>query len=505
MDNETTNTTNILEMNNIVKNFPGVKALNKVDFSVKKGEIHGLIGENGAGKSTLIKILHGIYRADEGHILFNDKIVTKIHSTSKSHDIGIEFIHQNPRFVEYLNVAETISAGIEPTIGFINIINWKEVNKRTNDVFKSLDIDIQANHLIRDLSFPERQMVAIARAILRKAKMIVFDEPTSSLSEHEVVKLFETINRLKQQGVTIIYVSHRLEEIFEICDRVTIFRNGKNVITEFPSNLSYDDLIKLMTGLEKGKRYPNKLVKKGEVILSVKNLYRGNRIKNISFDLHKGEILGLAGLVGAGRTELVRVLFGADKKDSGNILYKGKEINFRSPFEAIQKGIVLVPEDRGTEGIVKKLDVKDNIILPSIDEFCHLSIINNKKVNATAKEMVHKINIVTPTIYQRTENLSGGNQQKVVFGKWIVSKGDVFLFDEATLGIDVGAKVEIFKLINDLAESGKAVIFISTDLEEVLGMSDRILIMRGGKIIREIQDIKMFSVDKVLHLVKGGG
>ena len=494
---------NLLEMKNINKEFPGVKALKNVDFVVKEGEVHGVVGENGAGKSTLIKILHGIYIADSGDVIFNGNLVT-IHTTSSAHDLGIECIHQIPRFVEYLSVGETVFAGVEPTRGFLKFVDWNKVQERSKEIFHSLDIDIDYRELIRNLNVPQRQMIAIGRAMVRDAKMIVFDEPTASLGEHEVKKLFETIRKLRKQGVTVIYITHRLEEIFEICDRVTVFRNGKNISTKKPSELTMNELVKLMTGLEKGKRYPKKLNKHDEVILSVKNLNKGQKVKNISFDLHTGEILGLAGLVGAGRTEIVRIIFGADKRDSGEILLNGKAINFSSPYEAIKNGIVLVPENRGTEGIVKKLDVKDNIILPSIENFCSANFIKAKEIKQISTQMVQKLSIVTPSINQRAENLSGGNQQKLVLAKWLVSEGKVFLLDEPTMGVDVGAKVEIFKLINQLAKEGKGVVLISTALEEIAGMCDRILIIRSGEIVEELVEKQTEDVEKILTIVKGG-
>ena len=494
---------NLLEMKNINKEFPGVKALKNVDFVVKEGEVHGVVGENGAGKSTLIKILHGIYIADSGNVQFNGNLVT-IHTTSSAHDLGIECIHQIPRFVEYLSVGETVFAGVEPTRGFLKFVDWNKVQERSKEIFHSLDIDIDYRELIRNLNVPQRQMIAIGRAMVRDAKMIVFDEPTASLGEHEVKKLFETIRKLRKQGVTVIYITHRLEEIFEICDRVTVFRNGKSISTKKPSELTMNELVKLMTGLEKGKRYPKKLNKHDEVILSVKNLNKGQKVKNISFDLHTGEILGLAGLVGAGRTEIVRIIFGADKRDSGEILLNGKAINFSSPYEAIKNGIVLVPENRGTEGIVKKLDVKDNIILPSIENFCSANFIKAKEIKQISTQMVQKLSIVTPSINQRAENLSGGNQQKLVLAKWLVSEGKVFLLDEPTMGVDVGAKVEIFKLINQLAKEGKGVVLISTALEEIAGMCDRILIIRSGEIVEELVEKQTEDVEKILTIVKGG-
>jgi len=494
---------NLLEMKNINKEFPGVKALKNVDFVVKEGEVHGVVGENGAGKSTLIKILHGIYIADSGDVIFNGNLVT-IHTTSSAHDLGIECIHQIPRFVEYLSVGETVFAGVEPTRGILKFVDWNKVQERSKEIFHSLDIDIDYRELIRNLNVPQRQMIAIGRAMVRDAKMIVFDEPTASLGEHEVKKLFETIRKLRKQGVTVIYITHRLEEIFEICDRVTVFRNGKNISTKKPSELTMNELVKLMTGLEKGKRYPKKLNKHDEVILSVKNLNKGQKVKNISFDLHTGEILGLAGLVGAGRTEIVRIIFGADKRDSGEILLNGKAINFSSPYEAIKNGIVLVPENRGTEGIVKKLDVKDNIILPSIENFCSANFIKAKEIKQISTQMVQKLSIVTPSINQRAENLSGGNQQKLVLAKWLVSEGKVFLLDEPTMGVDVGAKVEIFKLINQLAKEGKGVVLISTALEEIAGMCDRILIIRSGEIVEELVEKQTEDVEKILTIVKGG-
>jgi len=494
---------NLLEMKNINKEFPGVKALENIDFIVKKGDVHGVVGENGAGKSTLIKILHGIYIADSGEIFFNGNLI-KNHTTSSAHDLGIECIHQIPRFVDYLSVGETMFAGVEPTRGILKIVDWNEIQKRTKEVFNSLDIDIDHTELIRNLNVPQRQMIAIGRAMIRDAKMIVFDEPTASLSEHEVNKLFETIKKLKKQGVTIIYISHRLEEIFEICDRVTVFRNGKKVSTNKPSDISMDELVKLMTGLEKGKRYPEKLKKHEKVILSVKNLNKGHKVKNISFDLHSGEILGLAGLVGAGRTEIMRIIFGADKRDSGEVLLSGEAVNFSSPYEAIKNGVVLVPENRGTEGIVKKLDVKDNIVLPSIENFCSANMIKAKEIKKVSTQMVQKLNIKTPSINQRVENLSGGNQQKVVLAKWLVSEGKVFLLDEPTMGVDVGAKVEIFKLVNQLAKEGRGVILISTALEEIAGMCDRILIMRSGEIVQELLGQQTEDVEKILTIVKGG-
>lgn len=486
---------NLLELKNVSKSFPGVKALDKVSFDLKAGEVHALLGENGAGKSTLMKIISGIYKRDEGSYKVDGK---EIHSINPkiAQDLGIAIIHQELNMCQDLTVAENMFLGREETkFGFLR---KKVINERAKVVLDQLKIDISPNMLLRKLSISKQQMVEIAKALSTEARILIMDEPTSALTEKECVELFRIINELKKNGCAIVYISHRLEELIEITDRVSIFRDGKYIITKLFNETNLDEIISYMIGREITEKFPKVVTKKGKKILEIKNLYSGI-VKNVSFDLYAGEIIGFSGLMGAGRTELVKALFGVEHIKSGSIILNGEEIKISSPKDAISNGIVLGPEDRKSEGLCLKLSIRENIGLANLDYVSNKwGFINRDKEKMLTQKVVKNLKIKTPSIEQETKNLSGGNQQKVVVGKWIVRDAKVVIFDEPTRGIDVAAKVEIYNIMNQLKEQGVGVIFVSSEMPEVMGMSDRILVMCNGKITGDLKADKT-TQSEILH------
>jgi ribose transport system ATP-binding protein len=495
-----TNSGYILEMHHIRKEFPGVLALDDVQLTLRKGEVHVLLGENGAGKSTLMKILSGAYVKDSGEI-FIDGNLTEILSPAHAQELGIGIIYQEFNLNPYLSVAENIFLGREPAF-FPGIIHWDRLYSEAQSILNSLNVNINARQKVESLGVAMQQMVEVAKALSLNARILIMDEPTASLSNKEIESLFKTIMHLKQQGVAIVYISHRLAEIFEIGDRVTVLRDGKYVATKPVNQLTREEMIKMMVNRDLGDQIPKIKADIGEALLQVEGLNVNNRLKEISFELRKGEILGIAGLMGAGRTRLAKTLFGAENITSGRILIDGREVTLKSPRDAINAGIGLVTEDRKSEGLILDLSVKHNISLPNINKFIQGGIINFKKENAVADEYIDKLKIKTPSRNQNTIYLSGGNQQKVVLSKWLCSDTNIFIFDEPTRGIDVGAKTEIYQLMNRLTANGAAIIMISSEMPEILGMSDRILVMRDGRIAGELSDSEA-TQEKIMNFALG--
>jgi ribose transport system ATP-binding protein len=476
----------VLEMRGITKKFPGVIALDHVNLYVSEGEVHALLGENGAGKSTLMKILAGAYSKDSGEIeLFGGKV--EIGTPRNAEMLGISIIYQELNLVGALSVAENIFIGRLKTSGGIHV-NWADINRGAERLLHDLEIDIDVHRQVRDLGIAQQQMVEVAKALSKEARVIIMDEPTAPLTNRETENLFRVIRKLKANNVTIIYISHRLEEVKEICDQATIMRDGKTIIEDKVASLSMDDIIRHMVGREIKEKYPRieKAIKKEEV-LRIENLYSGDKVKDICFAVHAGEILGIGGLVGAGRTEMARALFKLDSNTGGKVYVRGKLCSIRNPRDAIAAGIGFLTEDRKTEGLVLKMSVGDNITLASLKNFTRLFHLDHGKEQKTIGDYIGKLAIKTPSAKQLANNISGGNQQKIVLAKWMLSHCDVLIFDEPTRGIDVGAKIEVYNIINYLAKEGKAIIVITSEIPELLGISDRILVMSRGRISGELK------------------
>lgn len=474
----------ILEMKGISKSFPGVKALQGIELEVRKGEVHGLLGANGAGKSTLMKVLSGVIQPDEGEIHFKEEKVAFSSPLDAQHK-GIVIIHQELSLVPMLSVAENIFLG--RLFGSKFNVNWKEVYEKASYYLKQVGTEIEPSTIVRDLSVAQMQQVEIAKALSFNADLIIMDEPSAVLSGSELRQLFETIEALTEKGVTVIYISHRLEEIDRICDRLTIMRDGKVVDTRVVKDTSREDIIKGIVGRDLDEEYPTmEMIEHGEEILSVRNVSLKGKLRNVSFDLKKGEILGIAGLVGAGRTEIARCIFGADKFDEGEIIYKGNKISVSNPKKAIELGIALVPEDRKEHGLITKFSLNRNFTMAALKKINKLGFISKLKEHEASKALVQKLSIKTPSIHQLALNLSGGNQQKVVVAKYLFSDADILILDEPTRGVDVGARREIYAVIQDLVKNGKSVLLISSDWSELIALSDRIVVLHEGKVKGEL-------------------
>lgn len=469
----------ILQMTDITKRFPGVLALDHVSLRVKVGEVHALLGENGAGKSTLMKILAGAYVKDEGEIeVFSRK--TELGDPKAAENLGISIIYQELNLIPTLTVAENIFLGRYKMSNRIQV-SWKKVYEEAEALLKDLEVDVKATDYIRDLGIAQQQMVEVAKALSMNAKIIIMDEPTAPLTARETKNLFRIVKKLKESGVSIIYISHRLEEVLEMCDRATVMRDGCTIQELNIADVTMDEIIRLMVGRELKDKYPRIEKKIGEELFRVDNLCAGSKVQNVSFSLRKGEVLCVGGLVGAGRTETVRAIFGLDAKTDGKVFIEGRECAIKNPKDAIRAGIGYVTEDRKGEGLILKLGVDENITLAALDGFRKGIHLNLGKENNTVKEYVKKLNVKTPSIYQKVENLSGGNQQKVVLAKWLLSKCKVLILDEPTRGIDVGAKIEVYNLINELAREGKAILVITSEIPELLGICDRVVVMARGR------------------------
>lgn len=467
----------LLKMESIEKSFPGVHALKSCRFDLHKGEIHALVGENGAGKSTLMKILTGIHMADSGKVYLENEIV-KFKSTKDAQLAGISMVHQELNLMNHLTVAQNIFIGRESNGLFLQD---KSINQLTEELFNRLNIKLNPEEKVGNLSVSHQQMIEIAKAISYDAKIIIFDEPTSALTDVEIDDLFKIMNELKKKGVAMVYISHRMEEIKRISDRVTVMRDGEYIGTNNAAEVQIEEIIQMMVGrvtYETHKKMST-INKEASVVLKVDNM-SSKDVKDVSFELHKGEILGVAGLIGAGRTELARLIFGADKKTNGDIHLNGQKVHIKTPFDAVKYGIGYLSEDRKRYGLAIGMSIANNIVLPSLDEYVATGLINEKKIQSDAADYIGKINIKTPSVNQLVKNLSGGNQQKVIIAKWLLKNCDILIFDEPTRGIDVGAKSEIYKIINNLAASGKSIIMISSELSELLRMSDRVLVMCEG-------------------------
>ena len=484
-----------MEMKDIVKQYPGVLALDNVSFNLRAGEVMALLGENGAGKSTLVKILSGVQSRDSGDVTVFGQQLGNI-NTKIAMELGIAIIHQELNMCGHLTVAENIFLGRELSSG--GLLNKGLMRKKSKEVLDRLNIDISPDTILGDMPVSKQQMVEIAKALSKDAKILIMDEPTSALTDKEINDLFKIITKLKSEGVGIIYISHRLDELSHITDRVTIMRDGKFILCENFNDISMDDIITNMVGREIKEKFPRVECERGKKVLEVKNLNAGKLVREINFDLYAGEIVGFAGLMGAGRTEMSRALFGVDKKEYGEIILDGKEIRIKNPRSAIRSGLVLAPEDRKKDGLCTRLSVKDNIALPNLDIICKTGIVDNKKQKTIVNDTVKKLNIKLPNVEVNSGSLSGGNQQKVVVGKWLVRDSRVVIFDEPTRGIDVAAKVEIYNIMNKLKQQGVAVMFISSEMPEVLGVADRILVMCDGKITGEL-DAKNASQKEILE------
>lgn len=472
----------VLEMENISKEFPGVKALDNVQLKLKPGTVHALMGENGAGKSTLMKCLFGIYEKDSGKILL-DGVEVNFRSTKEALENGVSMVHQELNQVLQRNVLDNIWLGRYPMKGFF--VDEKKMYNDTINIFKDLDIKVDPKKKVADLPIAERQMIEIAKAVSYKSKVIVMDEPTSSLTEKEVDHLFKIIKKLKESGVGIIYISHKMEEIKMISDEITILRDGKWISTNDVSKISTDQIISMMVGRDLTERFPKKDNKAKEMILEVKNLTALNQpsIQDVSFELYKGEILGIAGLVGSKRTEIVETIFGMRPKEHGEIILNGKTVKNRNPEEAIKNGFALVTEERRSTGIFSMLDIAFNSVISNLDKYKNkFKLLKNKDIEKDTKWIVDSMRVKTPSYSTKIGSLSGGNQQKVIIGRWLLTEPEVLMLDEPTRGIDVLAKYEIYQLMIDLAKKDKGIIMISSEMPELLGVTDRILVMSNGRV-----------------------
>lgn len=474
----------ILEMRGIDKAFPGVRALNDIDFVVRRGQCHCLVGENGAGKSTLIKILSGAYQRDRGTIRINGRDTGHL-TPHLAQELGVSVIYQELELIPNLSVAENIMLGQAPVGLPGGFISWNKVYETAQELLDDLGVDIDPRAPVKDLGVALQQMTEIAKALSRKADIIVMDEPTSALTDQEIPQLFEAIRRLKTQNKSVIYISHRLEELYEIGDVATVLRDGEVVDTVPVSDLSMEKLVTMMVGRELKDKFPKQPASMGAEVLRVEHLSRQGLLNDISLTLHRGEILGIAGLVGSGRTELARGIFGADSIDSGDIYVDGTTVDIKSPTDAVRAGIAFLTEDRKRQGLVLIHSVQNNITLASLRQFSPNTFIQRRGETQTASRLVDGLDIKTPSLSQQVQYLSGGNQQKVVVAKWLCSESKVLIFDEPTRGIDIGAKVEVYQLMNELVRQGVGIIMISSELPEILGMSDRILVMREGEIAGE--------------------
>lgn len=491
----------ILRMENIVKRFPGVLALDGVTFSVKKGEIHALVGENGAGKSTLMKILAGAIQPDEGKIFLHGK-ETKIPNTHFAKAVGISIIYQEFNLLPDLTVTQNIFLGQEKNKWGI-FLNYREMIREATNLLGEINIYISPTDFIRNLSVAQQQQVEIAKALSTSAEIVIMDEPTASLGQNEVENLFKIIKRLKEKGVTVIYISHRLEEIFHIADSATILKDGKCMGTFPIDELDEEKMIRLMVGRDLSETFPPKNLEVGETMLEVKNLTLSPLFKDINFTINQKEIVGLFGLIGAGRTELAKAIFGAMPFHQGNIYLKGKPLRITSPKSAVVSGICYVPEDRKEEGLCLELSVEENVILPYLEKSDQGPILKNSVLRKKVSNLVDNLAIKTPSLQQKVKFLSGGNQQKVVLAKWLITEPHLIIFDEPTRGIDVGAKTEIYHLMRELANQGNAILMISSELPEIIGMSDRVLVMHEGKMVKEFKALEEVDEEKIMHYATG--
>ncbi len=486
----------LLEMKNINKSFPGVKALQNVDFQLKAGEVHALLGENGAGKSTLIKVLGGIYIAEEGEIFVEGQKV-KIDGVVPARNAGVSIVHQELVLVPYMTVAENIFLGREP--GQKLNINRKKMTEDAQKLLDAYEMGIDADTLVENLTIAQRQMVEIVKAISFNSKILVLDEPTSSISDKEVHFLFETVRNLTKQGVGVIYISHKMSELQEICDRVTVMRDGQAVGTRVVKETTTDDLIALMVGRELTNYYTRDYQKPGEVVLKCEHISDGKMAKDASFELRKGEILGFAGLVGAGRSETMKAIFGLAAHRTGDVYVKGQKANIKSPVDALKYGIALVPESRKDEGLYGVQSVQFNSTIEVLNEFIGKLRVDHKKEEEITQKYIDMMSTKTPSQQQIIRNLSGGNQQKVMIGRWLATNPEILILDEPTRGVDVGAKAEIYSIMNDLVKQGMSIIMISSEMPEIINMSDRVYVMAEG-VVKGCLNHEEVTQEKIMQL-----
>ncbi len=495
----------LLEMHGIRKAFPGVLALDQVNLTVQPGEILALLGENGAGKSTLMRCLDGVFTPDEGEILWQGQPVT-IRSPGDAQRLGISMIHQELALIPYLNVGQNIYLGREPKGRLPGTINWAAMYEQARVQLERLSLDIDPRTPVRELSIAQQQMVEVAKALSLDAKLIVMDEPTSSLTEREVDTLFEQMRHLRAAGVSIIFISHRMDEVFAVCDRAIVLRDGTYVGTRAVADLTTDEIIRMMVGRDVGELYQRSAehppIDQTAPVLEVEHLSRAGTLDDITFNLYRGEVLGIAGLVGAGRTELAETLFGAEPATAGTIRLNGQPIQVRRPSEAIAHGIALITEDRKGQGLFLRMNVGTNVTMAVLKRLTRFGLIRWAAVRAVGEQYVRELSIRTPSLQQKVRNLSGGNQQKVVIAKWLTVKPRVLILDEPTRGIDVGAKAEIHRLMRQLADQGVGVLMISSELPEVLGVSDRVLVMHEGRLTGEF-DARSATQDAIMRAATG--
>jgi ABC-type sugar transport system ATPase subunit len=473
----------LLEMRGIERSFPGVHAVRQVDFDLRAGEVHALVGENGAGKSTLMRVLAGVHPPDGGQILLDGRAV-HITSPAVAGQLGIAMVHQELKLAPHLSVAENIFLGQLPATR-AGLVDWEALNRQAVEALAVLGLSMSVTRTVAQLSVAEMQMVEIAKALRRRARILIMDEPSAVLTPFELAKLFEIIRAARGRGVGIIYISHRLEEIFEIGDRTTVLKDGAKVSTVNVAEVDKWQIVKMMVGRELGKNYPKRSHPIGEAVLEVKQLSRRGRLDNVSFSLRRGEVLGIAGLVGAGRSDLAEVIFGAQAADAGEVRIEGSPVRIRSPKDAMACRVGFLTEDRRKTGLFGWLTVRENISIANLARITRGVLLDLKRELQVVGDLIKRLRIVTPTVDQKVENLSGGNQQRVLLAKWINTDSKIFLIDEPTRGIDVGSKEEFYFLMNDLTSKGAAILMISSELPEILGMSDRILVMNKGRITAE--------------------
>lgn len=490
----------MIELAGITKQFGAVQALRGVDLSLYPGEVHALVGENGAGKSTLVKILAGIHRPDAGMIKIGGSVID-LHNPAQARNAGIAVIHQEPTLFPDLNVAENVFMGRHPRDRF-GRVDWKRMYQEVERLFDSLGVRMNVYTPVQGLSVADQQMVEIAKALSFQSRVLVMDEPTAALSAHEVQTLFTIVRRLRERGVAILFVSHRLEEIFALADRVTVFRDGARVATAPITEVTTEELIRQMVGRTMETLYPKSVVEPGEVVLEVRHLTREGVFTDINFQVRRGEILGFAGLVGAGRTEIARVLFGIDRASAGEIFINGKSVQIRSPKDAMRHGIAYVPEDRHQHGLIMDFSIAKNMTLPVLRQTSLLGLVNRQRERELATAYTDQLHVRTSGIDQLVKALSGGNQQKVVLAKWLITQPTILILDEPTRGIDVGSKAEVHRIISELAGEGLAIILISSDLPEVLAMADRVLVMHEGRVAAEFSHAEA-DQEKVMFAATG--
>ncbi|MDM5333468.1 sugar ABC transporter ATP-binding protein [Ureibacillus composti] len=492
----------MIEMSGISKAFSGNVVLDKVEFKLADGEIHALMGENGAGKSTMMKILSGIYTKDSGNIKVDGQLVN-FKSPKDAEKLGIHVIHQELNILPDLTVVQNLFLGKEKTYGKTGILKNREMEKEAAELLSKLGFNINPKKRAGDLSVGQQQIIEIAKAIASEAKYIVMDEPTAALTDREIETLFKTVRELKEKGISFVYISHRMEEIFAICDRITILRDGQYIGVRNIPVTTFDEIVEMMVGRELGERFPTRQCEIGVTKLEVRNLSVNGLFENISFTVKKGEVLGVAGLMGAGRTEVAQTIFGYRKASNGEVFIDGKKVSIKSPIDAMKYGIGFVTEDRKTQGLVLDFSIQENIALANLEKCSSSGVINKSKQQSMVTKYIEELKIRTSGPEQSAKSLSGGNQQKVVIAKWLGTEPEILILDEPTRGVDIGAKKEIYHIINKLAESGVAILMISSELPEVIGVADRVIVMQEGKLTGEVMKKEM-TQEIIMHYATGG-